>query len=266
MIRSAMNHTPVDREEVSDQYNNNSLTSCFRTNCSRRSASTKSLFDSHSTSEIPSVSSPEIRVCSRGQIDEGAHDAQLVERVLAGDQKAVLLFIERLSPLIYGCIKRLDMKNRSCLYEERDFMQDIWARLFLDNGRILKQYDFRRSSRLEHYFFMVIHRELGNLLQKEHASKRGLNITFSFEENDDSPMERATPEHYLEARELAAHLDQHLQSVLPERGMEVWRTYFLEGAVPSEIAEELNVSVQVIYNWLHKIRLLCREFKEYPVH
>jgi DNA-directed RNA polymerase specialized sigma subunit len=64
----------------------------------------------------------------------------------------------------------------------------------------------------------------------------------------------------MEARELAQQLDQRLRCVLSECGMNVLHTVFREGADPSEIAKNLKVSVQVVYNWLHKIRILCRDF------
>jgi RNA polymerase sigma factor (sigma-70 family) len=198
--------------------------------------------------------------CTNTIVVSAERDAELVEKVLIGDQRAKKELVERLSPLIVGCVKRLNVKNRSFLYEERDFAQEIWARLFVDDGKLLKQYDSRRGVSLKGYFIMVIQREIGNQLQKERALKRGRNVTIDLEEDDDTPVEQDTPEQYMEARELAQQLDQRLRCVLSERGMNVLHTVFREGADPSEIAKNLKVSVQVVYNWLHKIRILCRDF------
>jgi RNA polymerase sigma factor (sigma-70 family) len=198
--------------------------------------------------------------CADTIFDSPEYDAKLVENVLIGNQSAKKILVERLSPLILGCVKRLNAGNRSYLYEEKDFVQEIWTRLFLDDGRLLKQYDSRRGVSLEGYFSMVIQREIGNQLQKERAIKRGRNMTVDFEEDNDTPIEKDTPEQFVEARELAQHLDQRLRCVLSGRGIDVLHTAFLEGAEPSEIAKELKVSVQVVYNWLHKIRILCRDF------
>lgn len=256
MSRRAMNPFRSGRRTVFEnapkQVDLDVMPGCFQGESSRCSSSSESrwVFPSERSSS------------SKGNLDTAEGDAKLVERALIGDTMARDILVQRLSPLIDACIKRLNVRNRTYLQEEHDFVQEIWARLFWDGGRILKQYDARRGVSLESYCFMVIRREIGNQLRRERAIKRGVNMTIDIEEDDDAPIEQDTPEQYLEARELATRLEQQLQCVLPDIGMDVWRTACRDGAIPSETAEALNVSVQVIYNWLHRIRLLCRDFME----
>ena len=196
---------------------------------------------------------------SQKRFNEIHCDALLIEKALNGDQLAKSILVDRLSPLITLCIKRLNVRKRTQLYEEPDFVQEMWTCLFSNGGKLLRQYDVQRGMSLERYIVMVTKREIGNQLRKEQANKRGFHVTVNFNEEDEKiPFERETPEQYLEARELAMRLGRTLYRVLPERGIDIFRIAFSEGADPEETAKQLNVSVQVVYNWLHKIRLLCR--------
>ncbi len=261
MIRMIITHFTERRFGFVGQPYTGSIAGCDDAKTIHRFAPALSPFKIYQRPEMCSIAS-ESCDAEVEPVNDVHRDAKLVEAALIGDRVAKNTLVEKLSPVISNCIRRLNIRNTTHLYEAHDFVQEIWARLFVDNGRLLKQYDSSRGVSLKSYISMVIKREIRNQIQKERALKRGMDVTVNLEETLDPQRDEETPEKFLEARELAARLDQQLKGILSDRGMDVLHKSFLKGTEPSEIAKELNVSVQVVYNWMHRIRALCRDFLE----
>lgn len=193
---------------------------------------------------------------------EPAAEHVLVRRAVAGDEDAEDELIERLMPIVRARVRRFLARSGRKLGPDQgdDLVQDIWLRLIEDGGRRLLAYDPSRAVSLESFAGMITEREIGNLRQKAGARKRGSHLMALAPLDEGAPSGEASPEAEAEARELAARLGEHLGRELPVRGQLVLRYAFADELPVERVAQILGVTVQVVYNWQHKIRAAARAF------
>ena len=168
---------------------------------------------------------------------------------------------EKITTTILTCAHHLNAKKQSSLYDEHDFVQEVWVRLLSDDCTILKNFDAGRGT-IEYFIAMIARREINNLLKKENALKRGGRQKCDPGENNMDVHIGTVPEPRLEARDTIVKLDRWLRKGLSRRGIDVFYSSFQEDEEPTETAEKLGVTTQIVYNWQHKIRLLSRHFEK----
>lgn len=188
-------------------------------------------------------------------------DLALIDRALRGDATALAALVKRLMPVLFARVRRAcgTTARAHGALDVDDLVQEVWLALVDDDGKLLRAYDPSRGATLEGYVGMVATREVGNIRQRVSAKKRGAHLR-AVEEAPDRPDSRPNPEQDAASRQLAARLGAHLEASLPERGQLVLRYTFNDGLEPAEAAHTMGVSLQVVYNWQHKIRALAREF------
>lgn len=142
-----------------------------------------------------------------------------------------------------------------------DLTQEIWLALMDRDGHLLRSYDADRGKSLEGYVGLSCRRELWRRNRALNAERRGGG-------QDDAPLEAAAttagdspdPESIAMGRDLMNNLQSHLQANLAERGRLVLAAIYEDQRSPAETAELMGVRQQVVYNWMHKIRTLTRDY------
>jgi len=188
----------------------------------------------------------------------------LVRRAVRGNPQAVRLLVRQLVPVVLARVRRFlgcRAGHRLGTFDAEDLAQEIWCKLLEDGARLLLAWDPARSATPEGYVGMLAQRELFNRLQAETALKRGGGER-PLPLDDAAPQAAPAPDPEADAaaRELLAELSLHLVAALPERGLDVLRLLYEEGHEPAEAAAALGVSLQVVYNWQHRIRQEARAF------
>lgn len=188
----------------------------------------------------------------------------LVRRAARGQPQAVRLLVRLLLPVIHARVRRFlacRAGRRLGALDADDLAQEIWCKLLEGDARLLLAWDPERSRTPQGYVGLLSQRELFNRLQLENAQKRGggerpvpLDDAAPQAAPDPDPEEGAA------SRELLADMSVHLAAVLPEKGLAVLRALYEEGHDPPEAAAALGVSLQVVYNWQHRIRAEARAF------
>jgi len=190
-------------------------------------------------------------------------DHALIRKALGGRKGALRILVRRLLPVIRARARDYLNRRGGSLgpHEVDDLMQDVWLALVADDGRLLRAYDASRGKTLEGYVGLIARREFWKRAQQQQAEKRGGGQADVALEDPAVVEGRATdPELRACTAELVEHLEVHLLSVLPERGQLVMRCLYTDGMEPKETSTALGVSVQVVYNWQHRIRKAVREF------
>lgn len=187
-----------------------------------------------------------------------ADDRLLIERAIAGDPAAVEILVKRLMQVIQARVRRQCLRARRGAEDTEDLVQEIWLKLLAEGGSRLLAFDPARNTSLEGYVGVIAEHEASNLLRLRTAKKRGGHLVAI--QGEDLPAQSAGPEENVEAGELAARLGEHLEQELPARGLLVFRYAFTDQREPDEVARMLGVTVQVVYNWQHKIRAAARAF------
>lgn len=188
----------------------------------------------------------------------------LVRRAARGRSQAVRLLVRQLLPVIHARVRRFlacRAGRRLGALDADDLTQEIWCKLLEDDARLLLAWDPERSRTPEGYVGMLAQRELFNRLQAENAQKRGGGERpVPLDEAAPQAAPEPDPEEGAASRELLAEMSLHLAAVLPEKGLAVLRLVYEEGHDPPEAAQLLGTSVQVVYNWQHRIRKEARAF------
>ena len=194
-------------------------------------------------------------------LEDRSDDHALVRRAIAGVASAVEILIRRLMPVVRARVRRALGRGGARLgpAEGDDLVQEIWLKLIDRSGAQLLEYDPARGASLEGYVGMIAEREAGNFLRRSSAQKRGGHLV-TVEPGAELPSSAPSPEESASASDLAARLGEHLEKELPARGLLVFRYAFTDELPPNEVAKILGVTVQVIYNWQHKIRAAARAF------
>lgn len=139
-----------------------------------------------------------------------------------------------------------------------DLVQEVWLGLLDGALRRFLAFDPVAGGSLESYVGMIANREFRKLLLTGARSKQGESLTVA---GASDPIGSApTPEETVATGELAVRLDEHLEEVLPARGRLVLQYSFLDELAPEEVAQRLGVSVQIVYDWQHRIRAAARAF------
>lgn len=192
-------------------------------------------------------------------------DEVLVRQALDGHRNAMRLLVRRLVPVIRARVSAYLGRRGGRLgaRDVDDVTQDIWLKLIEGDGHLLRAYDAERGKSLEGYVGLVCRRELWRSARALATGRRGGGQA-------DAPIEAAAtvalgdpdPEAQMVGRDLLDGLQRHLHAELPERGRLVLAAIYEDQMEPADAAEMMGVNTQVVYNWMHKIRALTRDFLE----
>ncbi|MEQ8278716.1 MAG: sigma-70 family RNA polymerase sigma factor [Deltaproteobacteria bacterium] len=191
-------------------------------------------------------------------------DTRLVEAAMAGEPQAVKTLVSRLMPVVCARVRHSVAKSPGSFDALRmeDMVQEVWVKLLDDDGRRLRAYDAAKKTTLEGFVGLVTEREVAHLREHGLAKKRGGHLRAVELEDARLQANDASPEAQVSMQDLAARLAEHLEATLPTRGRLVFRHAFTDGRAPPEVAQLMGVTVQVVYNWQHKIRAAARSFLE----
>lgn len=153
------------------------------------------------------------------------------------------------------------MARASVSFEVEDLVHEVWIELFADDARRLRAYDPRRGGSLTSWVRLVADRELATVLRRKSAHKRGAAVV-RIPVTDDLPAPSPDAEAWLIATDLGTRLTAHIHRSLSTAGRRVFYSTLAADRSCSEMAVELGVSVQVVYNWQHRIRRIARTFVE----
>lgn len=178
-------------------------------------------------------------------------DLRLLRRALGGHGGAMRRLVDRLLPVIRARVRR---RLGGPPDRREDVVQDVWVYLLKDGGRALKGFDPQRGSSLEGFVGLLTERQIIDLQRVAGAAKRGADRVV----HDAAALARApdarTPEEVSITADLIDRLGAHLHAVLSGTGQLVFRLIYTDHCTPAEAAEAMGVTVQVVYNWQHRIR------------
>lgn len=184
-----------------------------------------------------------------------------LEAAMGGDERAMRRLVDRLEPVIRAAVRHVIRVNTSRRIGPEDvdsLSQEIWLRLVANDCKRLRDFDPTRSRTLGGYVAMIAKRDAIHIVKREHTLRRGQGeLQESFDDGCHGAVD-ADPEAETIGAEFAERLRRRLGE-LPARGRLVFALLHEDGRSPAEAAAILEVNVQVIYNWQHKIRTIVRE-------
>lgn len=185
-------------------------------------------------------------------MDDNYDEAELIERLKAGDKAACAECIEIHSPVIYRLALRL-MQNEA---EAEDVMQET----FLNAFRAIDKFEGR--SGLGTWLYRIAYNAAMMRLRKPQKYILSVEETLAEEEGNIIPKQLfdwcCLPEDDFVSDEVQSELEQAIQS-LPEKYKTVFILRELEELSTQETAVALDISPSAVKVRLHRARLQLRE-------
>ncbi len=187
----------------------------------------------------------------------------LLKKALGGDRRAMRDLVEWLMPIIRRTVRyALRKRGRFTLgaHDGDDLVQEVWTHILDKDAAVLRKFDPTRGN-LEAYVTVVARSKTRGERIKTETQKSGGNVTMTNLDDLHGLSGGADPEAQAMSRELAGRLKAALIDTLPERGKLIFTYIYVDGRKPADVAEVMQVTTQVVYNWQHRIRTIIRNVR-----
>ena len=189
-------------------------------------------------------------------------DQGLLGRVLAGDSAATRELVQILMPVIQIRVARMLRgrvpQGRDARQEMQDLVQDVFARIFANRAKVLRDWDPAKGAGLKTFVGVVADREVLSILR---TAKRS---PFTEEpkaqaQTDGEPSRGPLPEQRVAERERLVQVLRALRAQLSPQGFRVFEMLWGQGKSVEDVCDELELSKDAVYAWRSRIRKLARE-------
>ncbi len=186
--------------------------------------------------------------------DQAAIDVALMQRVAAGDERAVAELYDRFASLVY----KMAFQSMPTRAESEDAVQEIFIRLW----RTADRYDPERAA-LVTWVMLIARRQLVDRMRRMRARiKPGVL-------DESTPVSAALPEDSRGQSEREENMKEMMRRIdsLPELQRTVVKRAYLGGQTLRQIGEELNTPLGTVKSALSRAltRLRERGSEEYAV-
>jgi DNA-directed RNA polymerase specialized sigma24 family protein len=192
---------------------------------------------------------------------------EVIRRALAGDRSQLRAIVDGLTPVIQARVARVLLRagavdrRGSVRQEVEDLSQEIFCRLFAQQGEILRSWDERKGMSLAGYVGLIAEREAISIVRSrrrnpftERPTEAG---TLDLNATQGQGAETAAL-----TRQMARTLYERLQKTLSPLGFSVFEKLFCHEQAPESVCEELGMSADALYAWRSRIRKTARSLAD----
>jgi RNA polymerase sigma factor (sigma-70 family) len=185
-------------------------------------------------------------------------ELELVRAALTGDRGAIRRLVGRLRPLVHTevahlLLRRTAASGRNARQDLEDLVQEVFARLWADDGKLLRRWDPVRGRSLDSWVRLVAR---SRVLDQLRSPRRNPAHGESLEDPEidravsiDAPSLAAT----IGAREDLERIQAHLREQLSERDWMLFIALFAEGCGVQQVSEEVGMTTAAVYQWKSRV-------------
>lgn len=186
-----------------------------------------------------------------------SHDE--VARAIAGDEPSIRLIVDCLTPVIQGRAARLLLlrrpwgENREIRQEVEDLTQEVLLALFVDDAKVLRDWQPARGLVLERFVALVADRRITSVLRSRRRNpwhERPTEME-TFERTQTAPDD---PAQEAETRQLYRRILDRLRLELSPLGWHLFDLFFLQELPFAEVRKRANLSAAAAYAWRSRLR------------
>jgi DNA-directed RNA polymerase specialized sigma24 family protein len=192
---------------------------------------------------------------------------QTILDALAGDRRALRIFVDALSPVIQARVvrglrrRRTWAGNRDVRQEVEDMTQDVFSALFAHGGRVLRAWEPTRGLSLENFVGLIADRQVASILRS------GRKSPWTDTPTDLDAVERASEpvpdaEQEVDSRQALVLLLDRMREALSPRGLELFQRLYVDEESIDAVSAEMKMSREAIYSWRNRVGRLLRQFAE----
>lgn len=192
-------------------------------------------------------------------------DPVRVRAALEGEPVALRALIDALMPVVQSraarALARYRPAARDSRQEQADLVQEVFAALFEQKGRVLKQWDPARGLSLRNFVGLVAQRTLGGILRS------GRRTPWPDDPTEQDALERLDsltydPATHIESRdELEMLLDRLMQELSP-RSLELFHRLCVCQEEVRDVAHSTGMTEQAVYAARGRLEKLARKLAE----
>lgn len=188
-------------------------------------------------------------------------DRTLIERTLMRERQATAILVGRLMPVIQARVARSIRRCRTADPRNprdvlADLVQDTFALLLEDDGRILRKWSPERGLSLENFVGLVAERHARSILATKKRSP--------WSESPDPDIDLLLPSsdgaeaHIVDSNLLRTALDA-VQDELTPKGLALFDALILDQQDASTVASNLALTLSAVYQWRTRLLTLVRQ-------
>jgi RNA polymerase sigma-70 factor (ECF subfamily) len=185
-----------------------------------------------------------------------------IRRALAGDELALTLLVQRLTPVIQNRVARgLLLRHmgssagRDIRQEVEDFTQEIFLALFADDGKALRSWQPERGLSFLNFVGLVAERQTVSILRS--GKRSPWKDEAALPEGMDWASPDRGPEEITASREQLELLLHRLNDELSPLGRHLFDLLYLRELSPEEVMRQTGLSSDAIYAWRSRLRKLA---------
>jgi RNA polymerase sigma-70 factor (ECF subfamily) len=223
------------------------------------------------------AASREVNAVAWGAAQDGRHartagaglDAQaFLRQALAGDEAALALLVQRLTPVVQARAARVLLRagrgaGPRLRQELKDLVQEVFVALFEGGGRILSTWDPARGLSLENFVGLVAERQVLSILRSGRRDPWRLDPTQ--DDELDGPSPELGPEAAAISKQALEQLLDRLRASLSPLGFHLFELLYLHERSVSEVEQATGLSSAAVYAWRSRLRRLARDLVADPV-
>jgi RNA polymerase sigma factor (sigma-70 family) len=211
------------------------------------------------------ASSPE-NGASRGEPDRTGADEELVRRVRAGDARARVEFLRRVTNVVRHRVGRVlsaaarRQPNTTLRRQDLlDLMQDVFVVLLDRQARVLAAWDPARGLTLESFVGLIAEREA---LTFRRSGRRSAWAEHPTADVADDSCKLASPEEQAAAKEHLELLLDYLSERLSPRGTLVFEALYVANTPVDEICARFAMTPVAVYSFKTRLKQLIAGFRD----
>ena len=187
-----------------------------------------------------------------------------IEAALSGDRAAMTAILDELLPIVHVRVaramirRRHQARGRDLRTDLEDFVQEVFAALFKNDGRALRQWDPTRGLSFTGFVGFLAERQVALAMRSDRRNPWTEDPT-----NEESLIRLSgtdtSTETRIQTRERLAHLSEHLRERLSPRGRQYFQMIFVERRPIAEVAKATGATPQAIYAWRSRLTKVLRK-------
>ncbi len=186
--------------------------------------------------------------------------ADLVERAISGETRAINQLIKALTPLFMYRIGRVlvrhGVRSRDTI---EDVCQDSFVALLIDDGRLLRGWDPTRGRSFENYTGLMAKRLALQYVNQNRKQRFEIDDGDVHGYLDQATDSSRTPERLAMSNEMLHRIFARLKTELSPLGQQIFELLFVDGREVDEVCTTLNMQRGAVYVWRSRLGLRIEE-------
>ena len=185
-----------------------------------------------------------------------AKDADMLQRALGGDRRAIRALVDALTPVVKARVTRVIFRRfrhqRDLRAGVADMTQDVFLALFAADARALRAWDPARGLSLDNYVGLLAVR---HALSQHRGGSRVATREVAVTDDELSAHETSEswPETVADRRMRVDAILSLVEAELTPQGLRLFRLLFTEGHAIESIGDDVGMTVHALYAWRSRL-------------